>query len=261
MRSSTRRSERAIALLCALLFAAPVHAAPKTDTKEAVELSRRAIAKYRAKRYEEAGELFLRSYQLSSRPAQLRNAAKAYEEGDVLDRALSLWETYRALGEISRDEKSEAEAHVALIRERKRSEEMARTARQAARSAELARRDADAARRAAEAARAPTVIETTPPPSPATPPIGGWVLVGAGAIMVVTSVALWFVAQDQLSAVDDRLAMTDAENRIIGTTPAALASDLDRINGQRIASGVLLPIGLSAALGGTLWLIFGSNRF
>jgi hypothetical protein len=51
--------------------------------------------------------------------------------------------------------------------------------------------------------------------------------------------------------------MLDADMKIIGTTPSALEEDVDRINGQRVASGVLLPVGLSAALGGALWLIFG----
>ena len=38
--------------------------------------------------------------------------------------------------------------------------------------------------------------------------------------------------------------------------PSARDGAFERINGERIASGVLLPIGLSAALGGTLWLVF-----
>jgi tetratricopeptide (TPR) repeat protein len=249
-----RRSS--LALICLIAFAPPAFAGKKGDTKKAVDLSREAISKYRARKYEEAGDLFLRSYELSARPAQLRNAAKAFEEGGVYQRALSLWERYGKLDGLSRDEQSEAEAHVALIREKQKNEQIAKSAHEAARAAELARQDADAARRAAEEARATNVVETTVTEEP-TPPIGGWVLVGAGAVMVVASIALWFIAQDQLSTVDSQLAMLDADMKIIGTTPSALEEDVDRINGQRVASGVLLPVGLSAALGGALWLIFG----
>ena len=56
---------------------------------------------------------------------------------------------------------------------------------------------------------------------------------------------------------DMQIAMTDANGLITGTTPGAVESDVGRINGQRIASGVLLPVGLTASLGGVLWLLFG----
>ena len=254
MRSSTKRFSAALAILCALNFSVSAEAAKK-DTKKAVELSREAIAKYRAKRYQEAGDLFLRSYELSDRPAQLRNAAKAYEEGGIHERALELWDRYMRLETATREEKQEAETHIALIRSKQRNEEITRSAQEAARAAELARRDADAARRAAEAARATNQVEAEITAEP-TPPIGGWMLVGAGAILVIASIALWFIAQDQLSTLDAQLATTDANELIIGTTPGDVMRDVDRINSQRIASGVLLPVGLSAALGGSLWLIF-----
>ena len=251
-----RRFSAVVVAILFLFGSLPVEA-KKKDTKRAVELSRDAIAKYKAKQYEEAGDLFLKSYELSARPAQLRNAAKAYEEGGSYEKALSLWDRYMRLENATRDERQEAETHIALIRAKQRNEEIAKSAHEAARAAELARQDAESARRAAEAARTTQIVETEVVPAKSTP-IGGWVLVGAGAIMVVASVALWFIAQDQLSTLDDQIGMVDGSGLIIGTTPSALESDVDQINGQRIASGVLLPVGLSAALGGTLWLIFGS---
>ena len=255
MRSSIRRSSALVAIACVIFSATPVEAAKK-DTKKAVELSREAIAKYREHQYREAGELFMRSYELSARPAQLRNAAKAYEEGDVLDRALELWRRYREVESLSKEERAEADVHIALINEKVRNREISTKAHEAAQAAELARQEASAARRAAEDAKKTTVVEAEVPPPDDGTPLGGWLLVGAGAIMVVASIALWFVAQDQLSSLDDRLMMRNADGLITGTTPEQTASDVDRINGQRIASGVLLPVGLSAALGGTLWLVF-----
>jgi hypothetical protein len=248
MRSSIKRSSAL--LLVALLI--PGAAIAKKDNAKAVELSRDAIAKYRAKDYDAAGELFLRSYELSGRPAQLRNAAKAYEEGDRLERALELWKRYRGLEGLTQDERAEADVHVALINEKTKN---------AAITTELAQKEAEAAKRAQEAAKQPEVVETpvvlaVEPPPPSSPSIGGWVLVGAGAIMAIAGVALWFVAQDQLASLDDRLMTLNADGLITGTTPDRTASDVDRINGERIASGVLLPVGLSAALGGTLWLVF-----
>jgi hypothetical protein len=267
MISSMRRSDlhiaRSFACLasglvigCSLALSSVADAGPR-EKQKAVDLSRDAIKKYRARDYEAAGQLFLDAFELSGRPAQLRNAAKAYEEGSFLSRALDLWVRYKDLSGVNRDERAEAEAHIALIQEKQRNESIARSAVEAARSAELARRDAESARKAAEEAKA-TRVETGAPASEGTP-AGGWVLAGAGGVMAITGVALWFVAKDQLSDLDARLATTNEQGLIVGTTPAAKDKDVSRINGQRIAAEVLIPVGAAAAVGGALWLIVGSS--
>lgn len=257
MRSWTRRSEALLVAVTVALAPSVAAAQSKVDKKKAVQLSRRAIDQYRLGAYEEAGNLFLRAYELSKRPAQLRNAAKAFEEGKALERALELWVRYRDLGNISRDERAEAEAHVALIEEKQRNEDISRSAREAARAAELARRDAESARRAAEEARATTLV--TKEPEAEGSPVGGWILVAAGGVMMAASGALWFVAEDQLSDLDTRLATRNTAGKIIGTTHEDKEADVNRINGQRVAAGVLLPVGAVAAAGGLLWLLLSGD--
>lgn len=242
------------------LVAAPASAAP-SKKKQAAALTRRAIKLYKRGDYERAAALFLEAFELSKRAAQLRNAAKSYQEGGLLDEARPLWERYLERSDLSVDERNEAKANLSVIHEREKTAEYRETAEDLRATAERAREEATAARIAAEAAaaappRAPTITATRDEPAA---PIGGYVLFGAGAGVLAAGAVLWFVASGDLADVDERLAQRDANGRIIGIGPAELESELDAINSKRVISGLLVTAGVVSAAGGIAWLLLASE--
>src|SRR5262245_17613242 len=107
----------AVALCASLMVPAPAFATK--GKKEAAKLARKAKQHYQRSEFLEAAQLFLKAYELSNVPSQLRNAAKSFEKADALEQALTQWERYRSL-RISRDERLEADAHLDLIHEKQR---------------------------------------------------------------------------------------------------------------------------------------------
>ncbi|MEQ8277376.1 MAG: hypothetical protein RMA76_02480 [Deltaproteobacteria bacterium] len=257
MRSWIRRfSGFVLVAFCVAIAPAPVQARAKK--KQAAALTRRAIKLYKRAEYQRAAALFLEAYELSKRPAQLRNAAKSYQEADDIDAAEPLWRRYLDLPGLSVDERNEAKAHLATIGERKKNAKMRETAEDLRAAAERAREEAEAARIAAEAAAsAPrnnntarvTVDETH------AAPVGGYVLFGAGAGVLAAGAVLWFVASGELASVDERLAMRNNQGRIVGIGPAELDSELQSINTKRVISGLLVAAGVVSAAGGITWLL------
>lgn len=142
----------------------PKRARVQTDAQRAAELVQRAAERYRAGKYVEAAVLFREAYALSKLPTQLRNAAKAYADGGLVDDALEAWRAYAVHPKLSPAERSEAEAQVALIEERRRTAQAladADAAKRAAEEAERARKlaEAESGRKLAEAESARLVGE------------------------------------------------------------------------------------------------------
>ncbi len=244
----------------------PAEAARRS--RRAAKLARRALSAYRAGDLLRAGDLFLRAFKLSKRAVQLRNAAKSFEEGGDLERALDLWGRYQNHPKINQDERREASAHVALIKEREQKLLIAQQVEEARRAAELAQSNAEAARRAAEAAQKPpagpsgaqetevvTTVNTEPPSE-----IGPYAFFGVGGVAAITSLILWVVAQNKLTSVDERLDMRDGGNRIVGITPQELSDEVRGINRMRIASGLMLGVGGAAIATGTIWTVLNLRK-
>ena len=233
------------------------------DPELAAEVAKEAVTQYRAGNHEEAAKLFVEAYDLSGRATQLRNAAKAYEAAGKLVDALDCWTRYESHEGVGRDEVAEAEAHIELIKERRRNIGAQKAVEAATRAAEQAGREADQARQeAARAREAATVAQTrtAEAESAGRSPVVGIAGLSVGGAALIASGVVWFLQQARLADVDDRLGELDDAGKISGITPAQLQSELNSINGQRIASGVLLGVGAAAAVGGVIWFLLPDEQ-
>jgi len=244
--------------LCAVVIGlcfTHVAGAQERDPELAAEVAKEAVAKYRAGEHAAAAELFVEAHELSGRATPLRNAAKAFEAAGMLDQAMSHWRRYKAHDGVGQDEKAEAAAHIELIKERKRNVEAMNAVEAATKAAQAASRDAERARAEAAAAREAAQTAQTQAPGDGRSPLVGILGLSVGGAAVIAGGVVWLLQQNRLSEVDDRLAELDDAGKIVGITPAQLQSELNAINGQRIASGVLLGVGAAALTAGVVWFL------
>ncbi len=244
--------------------------APSDRERDPVTTMEAAVTAYRAMQFREAGDLFVEVFEQTKVPAQLRNAAKAYTDGDLFDAAVLTWRRYRALDGLEASAVAEADAQIRFIEER-RSAEAARAeaeaAKQRAEDAERERREAEARaeaeRRDAEAEReaqpgdartvTPPPVVTSPPPSS---PYGAYVTTGVGAAALIVAGALYLHADARLDRLDDQLAMTNASGQVVGVDRADAMSDLEGINAERNASAIVAGVGVATvAIGIAWWLL------
>lgn len=141
-------------------------AAEDAAVRRAGALATEAKLLFQQKVYDQAAERFMEAYTLVKRPALLFNAARAYEEGGLLAKAVALFKAYVALGDAPADGKTDAAARIqrmqaVLDAQRAAEEAKAAAARQAeqakeARAAQEAKaaQDAKAAEHAKAEARA-----------------------------------------------------------------------------------------------------------
>lgn len=108
-----------VALMTCLGPAVPmaVQAAPSGAERKLAE-SKALEAKVYFKRglFREAAEAFMEAYSLSLAPDMMFNAARAYQEGKLPERALALFETYLTLDGVSGDGKADAGARIAVLK-------------------------------------------------------------------------------------------------------------------------------------------------
>ncbi|MEQ9501635.1 MAG: hypothetical protein RIT81_32490 [Deltaproteobacteria bacterium] len=266
-----------IALLALLAVAQP-EGAKKYDPIAAME---RAVEAYQAGRFREAGDQFVDIFENTKVAAQLRNAAKAYQDGELFDAAILTWRRYRALDGLKASEVAEAEARIRYIEERRAAAEARAEAEEAkarADAAERAKKEAkaraDAAEREkneAEAARLaaeqraklapppppPIEIVTTPPP-PARP-YGAYVTTGVGAVALVVAGALYLHADSRLGTLDDQLSTRNASGRIVGIDRQDAQAELDGINTERNISAAAAGVGAVALAVGVVWWVLADE--
>jgi hypothetical protein len=230
--------------------------------KRAVAIAREAVVRFRANDFSEAGRLFLEAFELSKRPAQLYNAAKAFEQASMPEKALELWSRYATLDGLTPKQADEAAEHIRALKEGLESA--------AARKAEAHGEDARAAPEPAEertiappraqvSRQEVTAVESTPEPQRESgSPMLSWLLMGAGVELMADALIVWFVAQHQLDDLDRSLRMRDPiSGQILGITRDDARTRLNRINTERWVSGGLL-VGGAAALGaGIVWAVLG----
>lgn len=259
-----------ILLACSGMGSTVAEARPRTKAQAAAKVNL-AVEAYRTQRYAEAAQLFLEAYAESGVPNQLRNAAKAYQEGGLEDEAERTWERYRDHPGLSASDRAEAQAQLELSKERRR-------ARLAEAEAEAANARARAEQRAKEEAEAAARLQPPPPPPPALPPppppalsqpvppagpavidgppIVAYAGAGIGAALVVTGAALLIESQLALSDLDQHLAMIDGAGKINGITASQAQADLDGLNLRRGVGAAGLGLGsvlLTAAVIALLW--------
>ncbi len=233
---------RTLLLLIALL--APSAARAQTDAAEV--LVERAVAAYRQGDLAKAGAFFLEAYELSLVPAQLRNAAKAYQDADDLDHAESLWARFAALEAIGPSERAEAEAQVGLIRER--------------RKLIAAQAEARRAREEAATVRTATVTPTSASVKFQAPrrtlPVGPIITLAAAVAVGVAGAAVYAHADQRLRHLDDQLEIVDDGGLIVGIDRPSAQDQLDQINQERgIAVALGAIAGAAAIAGGVWWLL------
>lgn len=247
----------ALALLPSLAGAAP----SKKDLRKGQQLARRAINAYQRRLYKDAADLFLQAYALTRHPVQVRNAAKASEEGGDLVKAKELWQRFVEHDDISGDERREGQAHVALIEERQRREEVQRTAEEARAAASRAEAQASAAKAAAEKAAETAVVQSlkpAPEPEP-DPPYAAYVGIGVGTLLAASGGVVWVLQSRKTNRLDERIAQRDVDDKIIGITPREVDDDVSSINDQRLISGILAGTGTAVILGSVVWMIIDAQ--
>ncbi|MEY3014063.1 MAG: hypothetical protein RIT45_2798 [Pseudomonadota bacterium] len=139
------------ALAVTALPSPSAHARPgKRERAEAERLTADAVARFKAKAYDEAARLFMQAYELAREPTSVFNAARAKEDGGRLGEARALYELYLRIG-TSPEGVVDARRRIEAIDARVEAERQARQA-----EADKAKADAEAAqaRAAAEAAAA-----------------------------------------------------------------------------------------------------------
>jgi hypothetical protein len=265
------RSLFALSIVLGFLVVSNAASGAKSQEKRAAEISKNAVKLYRQKKYQEAGQLFLEAYEISKRRAQLRNAAKAYEEGGLLDDSLALWKRYKTHEGSTTDERAEADAHIQLIGEKKKNAEVEKSAEEAKRAAEEAHLDAERERRRAEqadkAAALARVDETTRATTPIAPEqktessgVGGYLFIGGGVALIVGSGALWLIAQGRLNTLDGKLAMKNAAGQITGVSPTDADHEVSTINTMRVGAGALAGAAVIALGTGIIWLLSSGSE-
>ena len=138
-------------LLCAVLGiagaagsvcpAATAAAAEPNPAAEAEAQARRALEHYRAGRLLEAGRHFFAAYELSGKPTQLRNAAKAFEEGGAHEQAVSYWRRYIHVEGLDEAKRATAMARIDGLEARLETERMRERERRLEAELEDARRE------------------------------------------------------------------------------------------------------------------------
>lgn len=237
--------------VCIALAPVPVDARPsKRERQRAEQLATSAIQAYQKRNYVAAANLFLKAYRLTRHPVQLRNAAKATEEGGALERAKSLWSRFVEHDDINDDERREGRAHIALIEERQRREEASQLARDARAAAARAEEQAIAAKKAAEVA----AVAARPPQAEPSPPYAAYVGIGVGALMMAAGGVVFLLASRDTSRLDQRIAEVDDRGLIVGITSREVEAEVGAINDQRLVAGLLGGTGTILILGGLLWL-------
>ncbi len=231
-----------IAIVLLLLFAPAGARAEKSAASVLVE---RAVAAYKQGDFAKAGSFFHEAYELSHAPEQLRNAAKAYQKADDLDSAEASWREFTELDGIGASERSEAEAQLALIAEKRRSiaaEEEARRARE-------------------EAARVKTATVAVAAPAPVEPrsvlPVGPIVTLAAAVAVGIAGGAVYWHSEQRLSRLDDQLEIKDSEGRIVGVNRLDAEDQIDAINDEHIVAFALAGVAGAAAIAGAVWWILG----
>ncbi len=89
----------ACAIVLGIALSAGTAAAGPTDAelRRAEALATEARMFFKSKLYKDAALQFMEAFALSQRPALVYNAARAYEEADMLDKSIALFGHYQRL--------------------------------------------------------------------------------------------------------------------------------------------------------------------
>ncbi len=128
----------------------PAEEPTEAELGRAEALATEARMFFKSKLYKDAAIQFMEAFALSRRPALVYNAARAYEEGGMLDKSVALFGHYERLPDVDEDgRKAAAKRRLALsaIVDKRRAEEKARQDDKAKQEEAAKRRAAAAAAR------------------------------------------------------------------------------------------------------------------
>jgi len=142
---------------------------------QATELATQALELFNRGELVPAAEKFMQAYELSGRPAQLRNAAKAFESAGKLTNAIDAWQQYAHHPEVEIEKRAEAEKHVLELQARLQSE-----------LAPLAptRPPAELIAPPVRLVENPNAAVVAPSEPARSTPVAGWIMIGGGAAAV-----------------------------------------------------------------------------
>lgn len=174
----------------------------RTELLRAEALATEGKAYFKGKLYQQAADKFMESYAIASRPALVFNAARAYEEGQMLKQAIAIFEMYTALADVGEEGKADARARIEKLKTRVALEEKAAKDK---RRLEDQQREKQAREREARLRAQGGARDATPSPgSPARGPFPIWRTAGGGALVVLgaVSLALSYAAANEIPPKD-----------------------------------------------------------
>lgn len=216
---------RSSVVFAGLLWSSLALAQSQKELDEAAQLARSAIVDYEAERFDRAAAAFLRAYEITKVPVQLRNAAKSYEAAGELGTAKSLWERYRDLEEVDAKQRVYANARIASI------------------EAELAPPPPPPPPPPEVAPPPPAIVAPPPPPPEEGRSYTGTFVAAAGAIVAIVGVVFVVSGAGAQSDLEDRTSQLDARGLIVGTSYREYLDDQSAINRDYGIGGGLITLG------------------
>lgn len=112
---------RLAAIVCGvsllLMPASPVLAKlGKAERSRAEAKAMEAKIEFKSGNHDKAAQLFLEAFAISRAPALMYNAARAYQQGDMPNKAIIVFEQYLELDGVSRSGQAEAKGHLQTLR-------------------------------------------------------------------------------------------------------------------------------------------------
>lgn len=248
------------ALLTCLTSAVPsaTLAAPSSGDRKLAE-SKALEAKVYFKRglFREAAEAFMEAYSLSLAPDMMFNAARAYQEAKLPERALALFETYLTLDGVTDEGKADARSRIAALQASSAPAEPQPVAKPEAPAAKPVPAAPSPAPVSPSPAPAPPASAAMPKPSPPLASVSagapadklGWGLLIGGGVLLGLGGLSYSAAVNQANQANELPLANAADAK-------AYNASFDEAQNARGAAAVLAVAGTGLAAWGAwrLWL-------
>ena len=251
----------AVAGTVSLKPAAAIAQTPKGATTKAAkeapaagdDLATEATRRYKEGEFELAAQLFMKAYAADKRADRLFNAARAYEKAGKPSEAIPLFRLYITLTD-SPAGREEARLRIDALEAAARQGQIRPTPGEPVPQPQAPRPpEAPPAVPPPEAPVAPPQSQTLPRQAPPPSRVVPYLLLGGGAVVALTGLAVALDAGSDEDALWDDLAKTDGNGTVIGVTDRDTRERSDAIARNRTIGAVLGGVGLAtAAVGGYL---------
>jgi hypothetical protein len=240
-----------VGLMCGTMICAPKPALADIDSKLAAEqVATAALDRFRAKDYATAARLFLEAHELSKSIGPLWNAAKAFHAAHMLTEAKQTWERFLSLSGSTEKEREEARRYLKEIRKQIQAiVEAEASDSTSSGEPETSTTTVDLALNKSQPKDLPKNLVVTVTPKDD----GAWWLIGGGGVLAVSAGALWFVADQQLAALDEKLTL-NSQGQVDQISSGQAEADQNALNQlRRVSFGLAIGAVVAASAGGW-WL-------